>query len=209
MSTSKQNKEIQKTKNFYEEHAEYWAATHSNSFFHEKEFVALKKLLSPKACVVDIGCAAGVIVPLFLGIGKGLRYCGFDIAKNFITIASRHYPQLDFIQADITNRKTLSKKKFDAFLCTAVLMHVPHEKWDCAFSNIEFLTKKYGYGYLVLPANRPPNKLNVKDNRHMAIKSAEEQVAYMKSRGWKIVKKYEHDNSPTKACWMGYIVQLP
>jgi len=201
--------EVKRTKAYYEKFASLWAATHSNSFYHEKEFVYLKKLLNQKASILDIGCAGGVHVPLFLGIGREFKYHGVDIAKKFIGIATRRYPQLTFTQGNIADSQTLPKKKFDAFLALAVLMHLPFSEWDAAFKNIENLMRGGAYGYVVLPEHRPPLAINSIDTRHFTLLSEKEQVSYMRNRGWKIVKKFKHAPGPNKAQWIGYIVQLP
>lgn len=206
---SKLAKEVRETKAYYEKHADIWAHTHADSFHDEKEFRVLMHYLNPKASVLDIGCASGTLVPLFLGIGRGLRYHGIDIAKKFIKIAAQRYPQLPFTEGNIADFSTLPKKKFDAFLARSVLMHLPFSAWDITYENIEKITKPSAYGYIVLPAQRPPSITPQDDPRHFTLLSEEEQIAFMKKRGWKIVKKFKHATGPNKAHWIGYIVQLP
>lgn len=209
MSTSRQNKEISVTKAFYEKNAEEWVRSHGDPFHDEKEFRILAKYLSPRASVLDIGCAGGVLVPLFLGIGRDFRYHGIDIAKNFIAIAKRRYPQLPFTVGNLVDKTTLPRKKFDAFIARSVIMHLPLEQWDVAFKNIEDISKSKSYGYIVLPERRPPSLNPTEDYRHFTLLSEKEQISFMKKRGWKIVKKFTRDQGPGKAHWIGYIVQLP
>ena len=209
MSTSKRSKEIAITKAYYEKYADVWTKNHADAFHDETEFRFLKTHLHPNASVIDIGCAAGVLVPLFLGIGKGLRYSGFDIAKKFVAIASKRYPHLSFTQGDIADQSTLPKKKFDAFIARSVLMHLPFTLWDTAFTNIEYLTKPNAYGYVVLPSSRPPALALPDDTRHFTLLSEKDQILFFKSRGWKIIKKFTHTSGLNKANWIGYIVQLP
>lgn len=206
---SKLAKEIRDTKAYYEKHADIWAHTHADSFHDEKEFRVLTQYLTPKASVIDIGCASGTLVPLFLGIGRGLRYHGIDIAKKFVKIATQRYPQLPFTEGNIVDYSTLPKKKFDAFLARSIIMHLPFSAWDITFENIERITKPGAYGYIVLPENRPPLAVQSTDTRHFTLLSEKEQVTYMKNRGWKIVKKFKHAKGPNKAHWVGYIVRLP
>ena len=209
MSISRQSKEIKTTKAFYEKYADLWVKNHSDSFHDEKEFRVLRGLIGPRSSVIDIGCAGGVLVPLFFGIGRGLHYYGIDIAAKLITIASKRYPQLTFKQGNIADAQTLPRKKFDAFIARSVLMHLPFSEWDTAFTNIEKITKSGGYGYVVLPSNRPPSMAPSADMRHFTILSEKEQVAYIKNRGWKIAKKFKHAIGPAKTNWIGYIVKLP
>ncbi len=206
---SKLAKEVRDTRAYYEKHADIWARTHADSFHDEKEFRVLMQYLPPKASVIDIGCASGTLVPLFLGIGRGLKYHGIDIAKKFIKIAMQRYPQLSFTEGNIADYSTLPKKKFDAFLARSIIMHLPFSEWDTACGNIEKITKPGAHGYLVLPEQRPPSITPQNDPRHFTLLSEKEQIAYMKNRGWKILKKFKHAAGPYKAQWIGYIVQLP
>lgn len=209
MSTSRRNKEITVTKAYYEKYADLWARTHANPFHDEKEFTILRSYLKKNASVLDIGCAAGVLLPLFMGIGEGLKYHGIDITKRFISIARRRYPQIEFSLADIADKGTLPKKKFDAFIARSVIMHLPHALWDTAFENIRSVMKPGAYGYVVLPSSRPPSMDPGADTRHFTLLSEAEQIAHFKKHGWKILKKFKHATGPTKANWIGYIVQIP
>jgi 2-polyprenyl-3-methyl-5-hydroxy-6-metoxy-1,4-benzoquinol methylase len=209
MSTSKQNKAVAGTKAYYEKYAAEWVRTHSDPFHDEKEFRILIQHLDPRASVIDIGCAGGVLVPLFLGIGKGLRYHGIDIAKKFISIAQNRYPQLPFSVGNVVDKKTLPRKRFDAFIARSVIMHLPLELWNVALENIEGLSKPNAYGYIVLPERRPPSITPSQDQRHFTLLPGKDQAAFMKGRGWKIIKKFIHDSGSHKARWIGYIVQLP
>ncbi len=202
--------EVKKTKSYYEKHAHEWAQNHSDSFYHEKDFRFFRSLIQQNASVVDIGCANGRHVPLFLGIGKGLKYHGIDITQKFVKMASERYPQLPFREGDIADRTTLPTKKFDAFLALAILMHLPLSLWDAAFKNIEHMTKAGAYGYIMLPVQRPSTTVSpLNDLRHFTLLSEKEQITYMKNRGWIIVKKFKHATQPNKTHWVGYVVQLP
>lgn len=207
MSTSRRNKEIAVTKAYYEKYAGEWAEKRTDSFHHEKEFTGLVSLLRKGASVIDIGCASGIHVPLFLGIGRGLRYEGLDIARSFLKIASRRYPQLTFSAGNIADQTSLPKKRYDAFMAVAVLMHIPKDLWDEAFGNIERTIRPRGYGYITLPIDSTSNDL--KDVRHFTIIPEKEQKAYLRSRGWKILQTTTKLGSNGRPIWKGYIVQLP
>ena len=212
MSPSKQSrtpKEIKTTKAYYEKSAGNWTNTKTNSFHHEAEFTKFHELLLKGASVIDIGCAWGIHVPLFLGIGRNLKYTGIDIAKAFLKIARRRYPQLNFLEGNIADSNTLPKKRFDGFLAVAVLMHLPRETWDRAFKNIESILKSGAYGYITLPVEHPSGDYAHADSRHFTIISETVQVAYMKNRGWKILKRTIKQGSQKKEIWRGYIVKLP
>lgn len=201
-------KEVSKTKAFYDINAALWSSQKTDSFHHEFSFRKILSLWPEKVSIIDIGCAGGIHVPLFLGMGHKLRYFGIDISKSFLKIATRRYPALTFAQGNILDKESLPKKKFDGFWAPAVLMHVPKEGWDEMFSNIESLVKSGGYGLLSLPTEHTGGKIP-NDTRHFTCLSPEEQINYIKSRGWKIKSKGIIDGFNKEKIWHWYIVQLP
>jgi trans-aconitate methyltransferase len=205
----KKIREIEETKKYYNKKFQIWTDKKTNSFHHEKPFRKLVSLWPEKGRVLDIGCAHGICVPMFLGIGRNLSYYGIDNSTAFLKIAKRRYPQLPFEFGDISDRETLPKKKFDGFWAAAVLMHIPFSKWDEMFSNVESLCKPGSYGYVALPIAHPSNKQKPEDTRHFTILSEEEQRVYIKKRGWKIKHAGILDGFTTESVWRWYIVQLP
>ena len=202
-------KEIETTKKYYDAKGQFWVDTKTNSFIHEKQFQKLVTLWPEKGHIIDIGCAGGIHIPLFLGIGRKLKYHGVDISKLFLKVATRRYPQLDFTLGNIADSTTLPKRKFDGFFSTSTLMHVPFPLWDTMFSNIEKMSKPGSVGYITLPVAHPNAVPNESDIRHFTILSETEQIAYLKSRKWKIKSKGHSDGTTSAGVWQWYIVQLP
>jgi len=205
----KRVREIEETKKYYDKQFRIWTDRKTHSFHHEKPFTKLASLWPKNGKIIDIGCAHGICVPMFLGIGRHLHYFGIDISSAFLKIAQRRYPQLPFESGDISDKSTLPKKKFDGFWAAAVLMHIPFSQWDEMFSNIELLCKKESYGYVALPVAHPSKTHNPEDTRHFTILSEDEQRQYLKSRGWKIKQAGILDGFTTESVWRWYIVQLP
>lgn len=199
--------EVQITKQTYNKLADLWAATSTNSFYHEKQFRLFIKKLKKGDRVIDIGCATGIHVPLFLGIGKNLKYEGFDFSKSMLKIAQARYPQMSFNYIDISDKKSLPRKKYDAFWASAVLMHVPESKWDQMFANLEKLVKPGSYGYITMPEQRPLTR-SPKDKRHFTLKRGGEFEKIVKMRGWKVIKTSPMDGK-NDIPWNWFIVQLP
>lgn len=197
------------TKEYYEKNFAKWTEVKTNSFHCEKPFSLFNSYLNKNGKVLDIGCAWGIHVPLFLGIGGKLRYEGMDIAQSFLKIARRRYPQLTFYQADISNAKTLPNKKYDGFWAGSVLMHIPFEQWEQMFQNIEKLTKRGAIGYLSLPTEHPSGEDAETDPRHFTILNEAEQRNFIKDRGWKVLKKGTLDGFTKESIWKWYIVQIP
>jgi ubiquinone/menaquinone biosynthesis C-methylase UbiE len=208
MSTSKRNKskEVAATKQYYEKFADLWAKAKTDSFYHEKQFRKLLPYLPKNGSVIDIGCAWGIHAPLFLGIGRHLKYTGLDISRTFLKIARSRYPQLSFIEGDISNGETLPKERFDGFLASAVLMHSPNI--EEAFANLEQITKQHSVGYISLPVDRPGEKIDT-DTRHFTILNEKEQITLIQKRKWKILHRGTIDGFRKNGIWNWYIVRLP
>lgn len=202
------NKQIVTTRKYYDKKATIWSNSKTNSFHHEKQFREIIKLWPEKAQIIDIGCANGIHVPLFLGIGRKLKYLGIDISKSFLKIATSRYPQLKFQEADISSSDSLPKMKFDGFWAGAILMHIPFSQWDVMFQNIEKLCKPKSYGYITLPTDHPSKDREIDDPRHFTLLSGQEQKTFIKNRGWKIVKSGVIDGTTKDAIWQWYIVQI-
>lgn len=192
---------------YYNKYAERWSAVKTNSFYHEKGFRKFISYLKDDDSVIDIGCAYGIHVPLFLGIGRHLKYEGFDISEKMIELAKSRYPQLNFFIGDILDKTTLPSEKFAGFWAGAVLMHIPKEEWGDMMTNIEMLTMKNGIGYFTLPQGRP-NEASEEDQRHFSIFEREELDKIFKDRNWQIIETGEFPFD-TRSIWNWYLVRLP
>lgn len=198
------------TERYYNKHAKWWTKTKTDAFHHETQFRKFVDLLPKKGAVLDIGCAAGQHVPLFLGIGRHLTYHGMDISDAFLTIARSRYPQLKFTKGDVSDRTSLPRKKFDGFMASAVLMHVPIEKWPDMLTAIESRMQPGAIGYITLPVAHPSGKERAKqDPRHFTLLDMRAQKKWFADRGWTIREYGKLDGFTQKGVWRWYLVQLP
>lgn len=195
-------------KKFYNKNAALWSATRTDSFWHEKQFRQFVKYFKKGDVILDIGCAYGIHVPMFLGIGRDLKYEGIDLSPKMIAMAESRYPQLQFRVADITDIKTMSKKKYDGFFAAAVLMHTPLEEWSQMLGVIEQIIIKGGYGYLTLPKNRSSAELK-EDKRHFTYMDKKKFRNIVIPRGWKIIRSGKIHFRNANHEWHWFIVQLP
>lgn len=194
------------TQDYYNKNAEKWAAQKNHSFFHEKEFRIFASKFKKGASILDIGCAYGIHVPLFLGIGRGLKYEGVDTSISFLKLARSRYPQIKFQQADVLSEKTFPRKKYDGFWAAAVLMHIPLKEWPQMLANIQKHMKPGAVGYITVPQERFPN--HESDPRHFEIFTVESFKKQIGMNGWKVLKKGKKDATNT-AEWLWFLVQLP
>lgn len=198
------------TRRFYETHATAWEQRHTNPFHSERPFSIFATLLPKGAQVLDIGCAAGIHVPMFLGIGHHLKYTGLDVSKAFLKTARRRYPHLPFLEGDVSDPKTLPKQTFHGFWASSVLMHIPREDWPALGTTINALMRPSAIGYLCLPISRPSaNPETGEDPRHFTVFEEKEERALLRSFGWKIRKSGVLDGTRRNSDWRWYIVELP
>ncbi len=191
---------------WYDQKAEWWATEKDTPFFHEKGLRALLPFLKKGGKILEIGCAHGSAVPMFLGFGNKVSYEGFDISKKLLAIAKRRYPNLVFHQGDISDNKGLPKKKYDGFFAGSVLMHIQEEKWPKMLENIESIMKPGAFGYIRIPMRRLQEHA-AGDNRHFEFWEREKAQSFFETRGWK-VRKYVSE--PSKHfIWQWFIVELP
>lgn len=195
------------TANYYNEKAHAWSASKTNSFFHEEGFRKFCALLEDGDEVIDIGCAHGIHIPLFLGIGRALRYEGLDISEKMIEIARGRYPQLSFSVGDILSPATLPQKKFDGFWAAAVLMHVPEEQWRDMLTNIQNISKPNAIGYFTLPSARP-SAASATDQRYFSIIPEDRLKEMLQGHKWDLLESGGFPND-VQSVWHWYIVRLP
>jgi len=195
-------------RDFYNKNADDWVVRKAYSFYSEKQFRKFVKYFKSGSLIVDIGCAAGRDIPLFLGIGRKLKYEGLDIWKIFIHMARARYPQLKFYISNILDRKTLPKTKYDGFWAAASMQHIPEKEWDSMLDNIQYVMKKEAIGYFTLPEDRPHKKDKI-DLRHFTILNEKNLKAILESHGWKIILKGFLPPTRRTTVWRWYIVRLP
>ena len=195
---------IQKqNKKYYDDNAENWTKEKTNSFFHEKRFPLFRSMLEKGNNVIDIGCAWGIHVPLFMGMGSDLHYTGLDFSKKMISIAKRRFPNQTFVNGDITAKATLPHKKYDAFWMGAILMHIPPQDWSTVFLNLNTLTKSGAIGYISFPFL--PGDAQ-QDARHFTFLSKKEFKDEVIKHGWKVVRSGKINGS-ARHFWNWFIIK--
>ncbi len=200
---------IQKiNQDFYNKNALAWASTKANSVYDEYVFRKFIKYFKPNDLILDIGCGHGRNIPLFLGIGRKLKYEGLDISSALLKIAKSRYPQLSFYYRSILNKRKLPKKQYDGFWAAASLQHIPEKDWPFMLENIEYLLKTRGVGYISLSKDRP-NPESKTDPRHFNLFSYQKFKKIVSKRGWKILDYGKLLSTQRTNVWLWFIVQLP
>lgn len=105
--------------------------------------------------VLDIGCGVGQ--DLLHLLEKGYDAYGLEPCKELIRATIKKYPKLDgrILPGSLPSSvENLKNKKFDAVLCSAVLMHIPEEDLFDSVYTIRNLLKDKGKLLISLPNSR-------------------------------------------------------
>ena len=207
MQENSMNSEVRKNLRYYNDNAQAWANRSTDPFHRQKEFLKFIRYFKKGDRIVDIGCASGIHVPMFLGMGGFLKYEGFDLSGNLISIAKKRYLQLMFYTADIMAAKSLPKNKYKGFWASAVLMHIPERDWPIMLRNIAGMCKHGAVGFIILPKHRP-SPASRKDYRFFTYWDKEKLKKYLDRVNWKILAS-SRLYSFNQGDWSWYIVKLP
>ena len=195
-----------KTTHVYNRIAERWMATKNNSFFHQPQFERWLRFFHPRDKILDIGCAGGVHVPLFLGLGRKLRYEGIDSSRAMLAIARRRYPQLTFHLGDISQGTVLPRQHYAGFWAAAVLMHIPPSQWPQLFTNLKRLVRPGGVGYITLPDRFP---VVDEAGRYFSRWTRKQVRAMLKAERCQLLADGDLGSRAPGHHWRWYLIRLP
>ena len=191
---------------YYNANAKRWAEIKTHSFYSEKEFKKFVTYFKNGAKILDVGCGYGRDVPLFLGIGRKLKYEGFDISEKFLDIAEARYPQLKFHCGNLLQIETLPEG-FDGIWAAAVLQHVPEKDWSVMLDNLEKILNKRGVIYFTLPEDRP-NPASKEDPRHFSLFTKAKVHTIIKDRKWTLMEEGILPATRGTSKWRWYICKF-
>ena len=95
-------------KETYNKIAEDWFKDHKSDDWWIEGTNKFVSLFKPNACIVDIGCGAGVKSKYLSE--KGLRVTGIDFSDKLIEIAKREVPHVEFHVMDMNEVENLQMK---------------------------------------------------------------------------------------------------
>lgn len=98
----------------YSKLAHVYHEMYQSIFDYGREFRRFDSIFKKHACnrVLEIGCGAGDLAPLFLA--GGYDYTGVDVSAEMLRIARSEVPSARFVQGDM--RRLSFRRKFDAVL---------------------------------------------------------------------------------------------
>lgn len=103
-----------------------------------------------KSCnILEVGCAEGGFVKVLHDMGVKIK--GLELEQSRVDIANRKAPELDIVQADITDPEIVDnlREKYDLIIMRDVIEHVPDR--ESAFKNLNNLLNDGGYLFITFP----------------------------------------------------------
>jgi SAM-dependent methyltransferase len=86
----------------YDRHAQNWATDRGNRLFETPWLERFLALVPDGTEILDIGCGSAEPIARFF-IGRGYRVTGVDSSPGMIETCRRHFPDQDWIVADMRN----------------------------------------------------------------------------------------------------------
>ena len=132
---------------YYDDFANEWA---DEWYQNETLLPYLKELikyLPNNARVLDLCCGAGYESMRLNNLG--VKVIGADLSEKSIELARKHNPTIDFYVKDmLKSYKDLGL--FDGIACIAGLVHLPEDKLELAFKNMNEALKDNAYLFVVV-----------------------------------------------------------
>ncbi|MGL1930749.1 MAG: class I SAM-dependent methyltransferase [Desulfotalea sp.] len=136
-----------KTIDAYNKNAANYAKKFDNYEVYQNKISEFQhKYIAPKSTILDLGCGPGNNIKTILAKDNTCLFTGVDLAKEFINIAKKKFPQFDFFQQDIRSIKL--KHEYDITLASFCIVHLTNEETSAFLNNISNIVKNDGHLYL-------------------------------------------------------------
>jgi SAM-dependent methyltransferase len=186
----------QKTQDYYRNNAReilnrYHQVKEGVSVYFDRAFVDCKTVL-------DIGCGAGR--DLLQLLERGYDAYGLEPCEELIQVTVEKYPQLSgrilpgSLPSTVENLKNM---KFDAVLCSAVLMHIPEEDLFDTVYTIRNLLEDRGKLLISIPNSRGDLAEDDRDTtgRLMIMRDPWDIQLLFERTGFQLIEYWENDDS--------------
>lgn len=129
MDKKNANKLLAQTRQNYDNFAESFSQTRE-CISEEISRLLLDNSIKKGSNAIDIGCGNGRLYPFFKN--RQINYCGIDVSRELIKIATDKYPDVNFVIGDALNLP-FAAEQFDMAVSLAVLHHIPSKDYRGKF----------------------------------------------------------------------------
>lgn len=192
----------EKTIAYYDQNAHKWSEHYDLS--QKTSFWVLELQLFNKLFVhgslLEIGVGGAGEAAFF--IEKGYAYTGIDPTQGIVECAQKKFPQATFIKQNVYDLN--GSPRFDAFWCSAVLLHIPPQNIDLALSAIKRVLKPGALGFISIAQRHGEYGKEYYDafsGRYFYLYEQEEFIEYLKRNGF-LVEKHDIRSHATHSGWL-------
>ncbi len=164
------NSHEQSPKEFYDNFLDYLKRDRERpNPRHEYIKKRLNQIIQPGKEVLDLGCGIGITTEHIARIGAK-KVVGVDLSPKLVAFARKTVPHAEFRVGDITKLKV--HRSFDLITLVDVMEHIPEERYEALFANLELHSHEETMVYLSVPdpqwiefvQTHRPEKLQIIDN---------------------------------------------
>jgi len=139
---------LQNLEKFYGIQSKFYDATRWMFLLNRKKALSLLTF-NKKDKILDLACGTGLNIKYLLKKVNPFNILGIDYSNSMLEKARKNYPNVKFIQGDVSKYKF--KNKFDKIVCTYSLSMI--ENWEVTIRNARKHLKKDGI-FLILDFHR-------------------------------------------------------
>ena len=155
----------------------------------------LTDIIEPKWSVIELGCAAGVMLRVLkeiyadVGIQIG-RTVGVELVPGWVQEARGLFPDTEFVEGDVTDFSLPSPQTFDFIMMNDVVEHIQKQRYPCLFSKLDELSHP---GTLIYMHTPTPEAQQIDKNQYFDnVVPHHFLFEGMASVGFRVLK-FEHD----------------
>ena len=199
---NKLSKEELKTIDYYDQNAPEWSEKHSRGTMFDLDMELLFKLL-PEGKMLEVATGSGEDATKLLAHYGIENYIGTDASTGLIRIAKKRNPKANLIHLSIYDLEKLSQK-FDGFWISAMLIHVPKDKFQIALKSLKSALSGGAIGFISIMEGSADMEES-RPGRHYSLWEASKFEKELKDAKFEIInsRRTETNASP----WLAYILK--
>lgn len=188
----------------YDQIAKQWAMEHNTPNYWGRYFDLFMQQL-PTGSIIEVGCGAGRDAEIL--IQRGYEWVGTDASQAMVDLAKVRHPGREVYRAiaeQLNLVPELKDRKFDGFLASAVLLHIPRFFLFVALNSIRSLLRPGAVGFVTMKNGSGDE---IKDGRFFVYYSLREFSAILIENGFEIACCGEYKRTPQcDTTWLVYVV---
>jgi SAM-dependent methyltransferase len=169
--------------------------TQSLAATHVSIISYLKTVLEPDWSVIELGCAAGVMLRLVKELYEErdmplTHIAGVELVSGWVRESKTYLDNIDIHEGDITSFQLPDPRTFDFIMLNDVVEHVQKDRYECLFHKLDTLSHPGTIVYMHTPT--PEAQLKDTGQYYENVLPHHFVISGMASVGFRLIK-FEHD----------------